>query len=99
MEQSQSRKVYTTAISKDTKTPDQKAVRLLDGNTNPNIIKLDILVGTKVNKGTNSISTYMRINVKAKVINKKPTPSEGKEIILSMGREKKYKAAKPKINK
>jgi len=50
--QSQSKKVYTTAISKDEKTPAQKAVRLLDGNTNPNIIKCDKVVGTRTNNGT-----------------------------------------------
>lgn len=83
----------------EVKTPDQNAVRLLDGITNPNIIKLESLVGTSVKRGTKIINAYINIKVMIKVINKKPSPEEGNDNNLSKGREKKYKAERPKINK
>ena len=84
-----SKKVYTTAIKNAESIPDQKAVRLLDGNTNPNIIKFVNVTGTKFKTGTNIIKAYIKIAVIKKFINKKPIPWLGKDKIRNNGFEKK----------
>lgn len=93
--QSQSKKVYTVEITKETKTPDQKAFRLLDGNTNPNIIKSEILEGNTTKRGAKVISACNKTTVRIKFINKNPIPEDGRPTIRNIGLIKKYKAETP----
>jgi hypothetical protein len=95
LEQSQSKKVYTTLSNNAENTLAHKLVKSLDGSTKPNIIKSEIEVALMLNEDTNRVSTYNVMSVNTNVRNRKPTPSVGRDTIAKTGFMKKYRRVSP----